>query len=81
MTNTPAPANKPKLLDQARIAMRQRHYSLKTEKSYVSWMKRFILFHDKKHPKDMGEVEIESFLSHLAVDKDVAYLRRIWERL
>jgi len=72
MTNTPAPANKPKLLDQARIAMRQRHYSLKTEKSYVSWMKRFILFHNKRHPKDMGDVEIEQFLNHLVLKRGVS---------
>ena len=72
MTNTPTPANKPKLLDQARIAMRQRHYSLKTEKSYVSWMKRFILFHDKKHPKDMGDNEIEQFLNHLVLKRGVS---------
>ena len=72
MTNTPTPVNKPKLLDQARIAMRQRHYSLKTEKSYVSWMKRFILFHNKKHPKDMGDHEIEQFLNHLVLKRGVS---------
>ena len=47
MANTPIEPNRPKLLDQARIAMRQRHYSLKTEKSYVSLMKRYILLHNK----------------------------------
>jgi len=72
MTNTPAQPNKPKLLDQARIAMRQRHYSLKTEKSYISWMKRFILFHNKRHPKDMGDVEIEQFLNHLVLKRGVS---------
>lgn len=64
--------NPPKLLDQARIAMRQRHYSLKTEKSYISWMKRFILFHNKRHPKDMGDAEIEQFLNHLVLKRGVS---------
>lgn len=64
--------NKPKLLDQARIAMRQRHYSLKTEKSYVAWMKRFILFHNKRHPKDMGKAEVEVFLNHLVLQRGVS---------
>ena len=72
MTNTPMQQNKPKLLDQARIAMRQRHYSLKTEKSYVSWMKRYILFHQKRHPKDMGKVEVEAFLNHLVLQRRVS---------
>ncbi|MCL0076122.1 integron integrase [Dehalococcoidia bacterium] len=61
-----------KLLDQAREAIRQKHYSIRTEESYVNWMKRFILFHGKRHPKDMDVPQIEAFLTHLAVDLNVA---------
>ena len=49
-----------------------RHYSLRTEQTYIQWIKRFILFHKKRHPRDMGEKEIESFLTHLAVDRKVS---------
>ena len=62
----------PRLLDQVRDAIRVRHYSLRTEASYLQWIKRFILFHKKRHPRDMGEQEITAFLTHLAVDKNVA---------
>ena len=62
----------PKLLDQVREAIRTRHYSLRTEEAYVGWVKRFILFHGKRHPVDMGEVEIKAFLSHLAVNDRVS---------
>lgn len=61
-----------KLLDQVRNRIRRLNYSFSTEKSYISWIKRFILFHDKRHPREMGEVEIESYLTHLAVQKNVA---------
>ena len=69
-----------KLLDQActelcrsvRDAIRVNHYSIRTEEAYVDWIKRFILFHDKRHPKDMGAAEVEAFLTHLAVDEHVA---------
>lgn len=64
--------NKMKLLDQVRVAIRTKHYSIRTEESYVSWIKRFILFHNKKHPKFLGEKDINEFLSHLAVNKKVA---------
>ena len=57
---------KPKLLDQVRQAIRKRHYSDRTEKAYVHWIKRFIFFHNKRHPIEMGEVEIGEFLSSLA---------------
>jgi integron integrase len=57
----------PKLLDQVRDRLRVKHYSLQTEKLYVQWIKRFILFNGKRHPKEMGAVEIEAFLTHLAV--------------
>ncbi|MEK6288742.1 MAG: integron integrase [Acidobacteriota bacterium] len=63
---------KPKLLDQVRQAIGARHYSKRTEKTYVDWIKRFILFHGKRHPKDMGEPEINQFLTDLAVNKKVS---------
>ena len=66
------PINKPKLLDQVRAAIRTKHYSIRTEESYASWIKRYIIFHNKKHPKDMGEKEINEFLSHLAVKENVS---------
>jgi hypothetical protein len=59
---------KPKLLDQVRRLIRAKHYSLQTERAYVFWIKRYILFHGKRHPADMGKVEVEAFLSHLATD-------------
>ncbi|MEM9090952.1 MAG: integron integrase [Cyanobacteria bacterium P01_F01_bin.53] len=61
-----------KLLDQVREAIRVKHYSYRTEETYVQWIRRYILFHDKRHPKDMGVPEIEEFLTHLAVKKHVA---------
>jgi len=61
-----------KLLDQVRDILRLRHYSIHTEESYVDWIKRFILFHHKRHPREMGSAEIEAFLTHLAVDQSVA---------
>ena len=63
---------KPKLLDQVRNLMRVRHMSYKTERVYVSYIREFILFHGKKHPKDLGADEIGEFLTHLAVVKNVA---------
>lgn len=65
-------ANQPKLLDQVRNSLRQRNYSYRTEKTYIGWIKRYILFHDKRHPKEMGEKEIGEYLTYLAVDKNVA---------
>lgn len=62
----------PKLLDQVRNRLRVKHYSIRTEQAYVDWIKRFILFHHKRHPKDMGAREVEAFLSHLAVEGKVA---------
>ena len=62
----------PRLLDQVRDRMRAKHYSLRTERTYLDWIKRFILFHGKRHPRDMGGPEVQAFLSHLAVDLDVA---------
>jgi integron integrase len=62
----------PKLLDQLRIAIRVRHYSLRTEQSYVDWVRRFILFHGKRHPAEMGAAQVEAFLSYLATERHVA---------
>ncbi|MDN5753667.1 MAG: integron integrase [Nitrosospira sp.] len=61
-----------KLFDEVRDKMRVAHYSLRTEKTYLGWIRRYILFHGKRHPKDIGKPEIESFLTHLAVDRHVA---------
>lgn len=61
-----------KLLDQVRDKIRFKHYSIKTEKSYVGWIKRYIFFHDKRHPKEMGKKGIEQFLTWLAVEKNVS---------
>jgi Phage integrase, N-terminal SAM-like domain len=62
----------PKLLDQVREATRRLHYSIRTEDAYVQWAKRFILFHAKRHPLEMGEPEVVAFLTHLAIQRDVA---------
>jgi integron integrase len=63
---------KPKLLDQVRQSIRTRHYSYRTEKAYVHWIKRFIFFHNKRHPSDMAEAEIAKFLSALASESHVS---------
>ncbi len=65
-----APA--PKLLDRLRDHLRTRHYSIRTETAYVDWARRFILFHGKRHPQEMGDVEVEAFLTHLAVQRQVS---------
>jgi len=62
----------PKLLDRVRERIRFKHYSIRTEDSYVQWIRRFILFHGKRHPSEMGAVEVEAFLTHLAVAGNVA---------
>jgi integron integrase len=61
-----------KLLDQVRDQIRIRHYSIKTEKSYVGWIKRYIYYHKLRHPAEMGKREIEQFLTHLAVERNVS---------
>ena len=66
------PAAKPRLLDQVRPAIRARHYSHRTEEAYVGWIRRYILFHGKRHPAEMGKPEIEQFLTALAVERRVA---------
>ena len=68
----PAGAPKPRLLDRVRAAIRARHYSRRTEKAYVAWIRRYIFFHDKRHPADMGAPEVTRFLSSLAVEGKVA---------
>lgn len=62
----------PRLLDQVRALIRIRHYSIRTEQTYIQWIRRYILFHGKRHPRDMGAEEITAFLSDLAVRKHVA---------
>ncbi len=62
----PAPIARPRLLDGVRQAIRARHHSPRTEKAYVGWIKRFIVFHGKRHPDEMGEPEVTQFLSNLA---------------
>jgi len=63
---------KPKLLDQLRQQIRVRNYSIRTEAVYAEWVKRYIRFHHYRHPAEMGAAEIEAFLTHLAVKRDVS---------
>ena len=72
MFNPTAEPRAPRLLDAVRATLRARHYSPRTEDAYVGWIRRFILFHGKRHPREMGDVEINTFLSHLAVEGHVA---------
>ena len=67
-----AEPGKPKLLDQVRHRCRLRHLALSTEQTYVGWIRRFILFHHKRHPLEMGAKEVSAFLTHLAVNGRVA---------
>ena len=72
-TGSCAPAAPPpRLLDRVRHAIRVRHYAIRTESAYVDWAKRFILFHGKRHPVEMGAAEVEAFLTHLAIERHVA---------
>jgi integron integrase len=61
-----------RLLEQVRLRLRTLHYSLRTEEAYLQWIRRFVLFHGKRHPREMGKLEIEAFLSSLAVERKVA---------
>jgi integron integrase len=61
-----------KLLEQARDLMRVKHYSIRTEETYIQWMRDFILYHNKRHPAEMGAREVEAYLTHLAVERNVA---------
>jgi len=67
-----APARPRRLLDETRAALRTRHYSRRTEDAYLGWIRRYILFHGKRHPRDLGVEEIGAYLTHLAVDGEVA---------
>ena len=69
MTSSPT---QPKLLDQVLAKIRVKHYSSCTEQTYVDWIKRFIVHFDKRHPRDLGAAEVEAFLTHLAVEGQVA---------
>jgi integron integrase len=66
------PSRPRKLLDQVRDVLRIKHYSYRTEETYVQWIRRFILFHNKRHPAEMGTPEVSQFLTHLAVSEQVA---------
>jgi integron integrase len=70
--SAPPPSSPPKLLDRVRAACRVRHYSIRTEDCYADWVRRFILFHGKRHPQEMGVEQINQFLTHLAVDRRVS---------
>lgn len=72
MSDKTTSSKPPRLLDQVRDRLRVLHYSLRTERTYLDWIKRFILFHGKRHPRDMGGPEVQAFLSHLAVAQNVA---------
>ena len=65
--NGPPRTAEPKLLDRVRERLRVKHYSIRTEQAYTDWVRRFILFHGKRHPRDLGPAEVEAFLTHLAV--------------
>ena len=71
----PAPegASRPRLLDRVRGALRARHYSRRTEDAYVAWIRRYIIFHGKRHPVEMSASEVTRFLSSLAVEGKVAF--------
>ena len=73
LSDSAAPGRQPpKLLDRMREIIRVKHYSLATEKNYLQWARRFILFHGKRHPRDMGAAEVEAFLSSLATQRNVS---------
>lgn len=61
-----------KLLDQVRDAIRRKHYAYRTEETYVSWVRQYILFHNKQHPQEMGAAEVAAFLTYLARERNVA---------
>ena len=71
-TSDPVVPRPPKLLERMRIHLRTRHYSIRTEEAYIDWARRFIVFHGKRHPQEMGAAEVEAFLSHLAVERSVS---------
>lgn len=62
----------PRLLDRMRAEIRLRHYSLRTEQAYIDWVRRYIYFHDKRHPQELGAEAVRDFLSHLASERNVS---------
>jgi len=72
MVSVPPEPGKVKLLDRVREAMRFKHYSLRTERTYIDWIKRFIIYHGKRHPETMGADEVRRFLNNLASERNVA---------
>ena len=73
MTHPPFDApQQPRLLDRLRDRIRLKHYSIRTEHAYADWVRRFILFHGKRHPSELGVQEVEAFLTHLAVERRVS---------
>jgi hypothetical protein len=72
MSNLPASGAAPRLLDQVREIIRIQHYSIRTEQAYAQWIRRFILYHGKRHPKDMSAAEVSAFLSSLAITAKVS---------
>ena len=71
--------DKPKLLDRVREVCRFRHYSIRTEQAYVDWVKRYILFHNKRHPDELEEDEVRALLTHLAVSGRVSALLFLYD--
>ena len=69
---SPVPPRNPRLLDEVRTVIRRKHFSIRTEQAYTGWIRRFILYHHKRHPREMAETEVVDFLSHLARDGNVA---------
>jgi len=72
VSRQPAVRQPPRLLESMRERIRVLHYSIRTEQAYVDWARRFILFHDKRHPREMGAPEVTAFLTHLAVERNVS---------
>src|SRR3989304_5397855 len=70
--NSPTPPKEKKLLDQYRDIINLKHYSPRTGDTYIVWVKEYILFHNKRHPKEMGAPEINQFLTHLASEKKIS---------
>ena len=72
------PNPKLRLREQVHEVMRFKQFSLRTESAYWNWMRQFIFFHNKRHPREMGKAEVEGFLTHLAKARNVAVLRRVY---
>lgn len=72
MSEPPTNTSSPRLLDQVREVIRIKHYSIRTEQAYVQWIRRYILYHSKRHPRDMGAKEVSAFLSSLAITAKVS---------